>query len=283
MKKKRLICYLMAIIIIVSAVGVCSFNSYAEEYETNDGQYIMESEYEEFDINEDSKTINDEKLITNVSNPSSGVIKFVLHMPANSKASYKIELKVSKNRKETIEIHGHSCENKTNKAVSKTISFNVNYFTDNYTVSATCSTGPVRYKTYYKDTDYAMSRLKKTEYTNKFVWDTENIRKYENGQRVHTFLSFAVTGLVDLYFSKGAMSTVVSIAFFCVELISVDDGASTKTIMTTPIKGWGYQIKCVPIDKGVKQYLVVYDSNDKLYETYELSERLYGGIIPIIK
>ncbi|MCR5149104.1 MAG: hypothetical protein K6C35_09095 [Eubacterium sp.] len=92
-------------IIIISSVATHSVNSHAEECETDDGQYIMESEYEEFDVTEDSKTIT----------------------------------------------------------------FNVNYFTDSYMVSATCSTGPSKYKTYYKDSDYATSALQKTVYSNKFV------------------------------------------------------------------------------------------------------------------
>lgn len=86
-------------------------------------------------------------------------------------------------------------------------------------------------------------------------------------------LSFAITGAVDILVTKGvlagSLATTLSVLFFAGDLYSAGTVADTKTITSTPIKGWGYQFKLTPYSGGYTKYLLVYDESGKLYQTVD--------------
>ena len=260
-KRKKSMCLLIAII-----MGLSLFFSYKEKlYATTN--------------------VNQEDLIINVCNPSTGVIKFTLNIPAGVTVSYSLKL-VPNSRTGSLDTSSGTCKNSGTKTIKKTITVNVKYFSDKYTISASYYKGPSKNRTCYKDTDKAVSKLKSTIYTNKFIWDDKNIRKYKNGQKVYIVLSFAIATSIDIIVSKGLapmpLASILNLTLMMGDVSSADGGASTQTIRTTPIKGWGYQIKYVPNTDGYTKYLLVYNDKNKLHETHNLGKEPYS-IITLMK
>ncbi len=229
---------------------------------------------------------NDENLITNVSNPSSGTISFYLNVPAGATASYKVEL-IPNARTGSLDTKSGSVKNSGTTTLSKKISVQTKYYSNKYTVTASYSTGPARNRTNYSDTDNAVSALKSTTYSTKFVWDDANIKKWQAGKAIAVTLTFAATVTVDILVTKGKLTTGVAtalgISLFVKDLATSGEYTETKNITSTPIKGWGYQYKLVPTSSGFSRYLVVYDEYNRVYETLSLGSISLGTIFPVVK
>ena len=216
--------------------------------------------------------VDEEGLITNITNPSNGTISFYLNVPAGVTVDYKVEL-IPNVRTGSIDTTSGSYKNSGSSQVSKKVTVSTKYYSNKYTITASYFTGPAQNRTTYSDTDSATSALKTTIYTNKFVWDETNISRWQTGQRVSVALSFAITGAVDILVTKGvlagSLATTLSVLFFAGDLYSAGTVADTKTITSTPIKGWGYQFKLTPYSGGYTKYLLVYDESGKLYQTVD--------------
>ena len=235
---------------------------------------------------EAATTTNKESLITKVSNPSNGKITFVINVPAKTTVSYKVEL-IPNARTKSIDTKSGSYKNTGKSQVSKKITVTTRYYSNKYKITASYSTGPARNRKIYKDTDSAVSALKTTIYTNKFVWNSANIKKWKAESRVQVLLGFAITGAADLAVTKGYLSagygTVVSLTFLCGDYSSAGSVSDTKTIQMTPIKGWGFKVKAVPYDGGYTKYLLVYDAKGRLHETIKFGKMSISTISTIIK
>ncbi len=229
--------------------------------------------------------VNKEDLITNVTNPSNGKIRFNINVPAGVTVEYKVQL-VPHVRTGSIDTVSGSYKNTSSNQVTRTITVDVDYYTSKYEITATYYTGPARNRTYYEDTDSATSGLKTTVFSNKFVWDDAAINRWKLGQRVGIVLTFAVTGAVDIAVSKGAISgayaTVLSISLLGADLENVGV-ADVRTVTSTPIKGWGYQYKLSPCAGGYTKYLLVYDEQGRLHQTYNLGTISLSGITLAIR
>jgi len=230
--------------------------------------------------------VNQEDLISNISNTSNAKLSFNLKVPAGVTVSYKVQL-IPNKRTGSLDTISGSVKNSEKKQVTKTVSVTTRYYSNKYTISASYSTGPARNRTTYSDEDSATSALKSTVTTNKFVWNDANIKKFKNGERVAVALTFALTGTVDILVSKGylsgAVATTLSISLFAKDLLDAGSIADTSTIATTPIKGWGYQYKLSPYSGGFTKYLLVYDANGKLYQTVNLGKVSTGTITAAIR
>ena len=228
----------------------------------------------------------DENLITYVSNPSSGTISFYLNVPAGVTASYKVEL-IPNLRTGSIDTKSGSVTNSGSTTLSRKISVPVSYYSNKYTVTASYSTGPARNRTNYSDTDDAVSALKSTTYSTKFVWDDSNVKKWQAGKAVAVTLTFAATVAVDILVTKGklmgAAATVLSISLYGKDLITSGEYTDTKDITSTPIKDWGYQYKLVPTGSGFTRELIVYDAYGRVYETVPFGSISLGTIFPVVK
>ncbi len=228
----------------------------------------------------------DENLITGVSNPSNAKISFTLNVPAGATVSYKVEL-IPNKRTGSIDTVSGSVKNSGSSKISKTISASVKYYSNKYTVTASYSTGPARNRTNYSDVDNATSALKSTVYTSKFVWDDNNVKKWQNGQRIAVILSFAITGTVDILATKGYVSsklaTALSITMLAANLAQTGEVTDVKTITSTPIKGWGYKYRLTPTSSGFKKDLLVYDASGKLHQTVSCGSISLGTIYPAMR
>ena len=217
-----------------------------------------------------ASNVNQEDLITGVSNPSNATISFTINAPAGTTVSYAVEL-IPNTRTGSIDTIKGTVKNTGTSKLSKKISVTTKYYSNKYSIKASYSTGPARNRTNYSDTDSATSALKTTVYTSKFIWNDANINKWKNGQRIPIVVTFAITGTVDILVTKGmvsgAVATALSIALFAGNMYSAGTVAETKNITMTPIKGWGYQFKLVPYNGGYTKYLIVLDDRGKVYDT----------------
>ena len=231
-------------------------------------------------------TVSKEDLISSVSNPANGKIRFNIKAPAETVVYYSINLKISNRSGDLNPITG-SYHNTGKTTVTRTITKTVNWYSDKYTITAYYYSGPSKNRTTYKDTDNATTKLVSEAYTDKFVWNDKNISKYVNGQRLMITLTFTTTGIMDLLVTKGllsgTMATVLSTTLVANDIAGADDIAATKTIRSIPIKGWGYQIKLSPTKSGYKEYLVVYDDHSEIYDTYFLTEVKTSWTTGVIK
>jgi len=229
---------------------------------------------------------NREDLITNISNPSSAILSFYIKIPAGNTVTYKVEL-IPNKRVGSINTISGSYKNNGKSEIKKKITVTTRYYSNKYKISASYSTGNARNKVIYNDEDNATSALKKTVYTNKFVWNNTNIKKWNRLQKVPIVFTFATTGVVDCFVTKGYLSgtvaTVLSVTLFVGDMYAPASVADTKTIQVTPIKGWGYRIKLVPYSGGFRSYLLVYDAKGKLYETVNLGKISTSTIVPAVR
>lgn len=221
---------------------------------------------------------NKEDLVTNVSNISNAKISFNLNIPAGETVSYKVEL-IPNKRSGSIDTISGEYKNTGNSILTKSITASTRYYSNKYTITATYTTGSSRSKIIYTDVDEAISALKTTVYSTKFVWNDENIRKWKAGQAIFVILSFSITGTADILVTKGILSgklaTSLGLSFLISDISTSGTVASTKTIIYTPIKGWAYQFKLSPYNGGYTRYLLIYDDKGKLHET------LNWGNIPL--
>lgn len=223
-----------------------------------------------------------DKIITGVSNPSTGVITFKITAPANTTVDYTLEL-VPHKRMGSLDGTSGSVKNKSDSPITKKITVPVNYFSDQYTITATYTTGPARNRKYHNDSATVTSSLHETVYSSKFVWDEKNIKTYRAGQVVAVCIPFAVTGAVDIFVTKGALSegyaTLLSVTFFAGDVLdAAGSGTETRNIRYEPIKGWGYQIKLVPKSGGYTEYLLIYDEHGNLYDTIDIGSSSYSTV-----
>jgi len=114
--------------------------------------------------------VNKENLITEVKNPSNGVIKYSVTVPAGEKVDYSVKLTPDKKSKAYDKVKG-TWTNKARKTVKKTITVRVKYLSSSYTVQASYSKERRKYRTVYKDSDKAVSALKTSVVTSKLKWD----------------------------------------------------------------------------------------------------------------
>lgn len=225
-------------------------------------------------------------IITNVTNPSSGIIKYTITVPAGKTVKYALTLTPNRRMRNIDRVAG-SYTNRTRKTVKKTVTAKVKYMTNKYIITATYTAKSSKQNIVYKDESRATSRLKKTVYSSKFTWTTKNIKKWKNGQRLAAVLTFAVTGIMDVFVSKGAMSgsvaTVIGLSMTVGNFASSGNVASTKKLSSTPIKGWGYRVKCVPCKDGYCQYLLVYNEKGKQVNSYKMFKMPLSKIALLIK
>lgn len=245
-------------------------------------KYIEEIEARGVDITR----VTDNTLVSSITNPSNGVMKFNIKIPAGQTLYYKVEL-VPNDRTGSIDTAADtSYTNKTASTVTRTVSVNLRYFYSNYTISANYTTGNDRVRTIYECTKAASSRLITAVTSSKFTWDDANISKFNRGQVIAKTLLFAVTGSVDLAVTKGILSgsaaTIIGVSTFAAD-IAGSDIADTKTIATIPIKGWGYQIKYEPYNGGYKRTLIVYDQFNKVHQTVSLITVSASGLSYVVK
>ncbi|MBR5488059.1 MAG: hypothetical protein IKV72_00005, partial [Firmicutes bacterium] len=123
-----------------------------------------------------ASAVNKENLVTDSGNPSNGVIKYRVMVPAGEKVDYSVTLTPDKinGKKDTVK---GSYQNKTRKTVYKTVSMKVNYFTNKYKIKASYSKKTYGSEIIYKDTDSVTSALKTSVVTAKFKWDFSELGK----------------------------------------------------------------------------------------------------------
>lgn len=121
-------------------------------------------------------TVNKENLVTEVSNPSNGVIKCKVMVPPGEKVDYSVTLTPDKTNGKKDTIKG-SYRNKTRKTIYKTVTMKVNYFTNKYKISASYSKKTHSEEITYKDVDTAISSLKTSVVTAKVAWNFSELGK----------------------------------------------------------------------------------------------------------
>lgn len=227
-----------------------------------------------------------ENLISEAANPATGVIRYKIRVPAGKTVNYLVSLTPNR-RVGTIERVGGQYINRTKHTVTKTITAKVKHLSDKYVISASYEAGLAKKKTVYADKDRITSKLKSTVYTSKFTWDAKNLKKWKNGKRIALAMTFAVTGSIDLFVSKGylsgVVSTVIGLSVKLGNFVDSGDITSTRKITVNPIKGWGYRIKCVPCRDGYNQYLLVYNEKGKQTNSYKLGKIPVSCISMILK
>lgn len=111
-----------------------------------------------------------ESLITDVKNPSNGVIKCDVKVPAGEKVDYSVTLTPDKAGK-AVEVINGSLKNRTRKTVTKTVTMHVKHLSNKYRISASYTKEIRGEEVSYRDVDSAASALKKTAVTKKMKWD----------------------------------------------------------------------------------------------------------------
>lgn len=119
---------------------------------------------------------NNENLITNVKNPSNGVIKYNVTVPAGERVDYSVSLTPDKSGK-AVEVINGSLKNRTRKTVRKTVTMNVKYLSNKYKITASYTKETSGSEILYKDVDTATSALKETAVTKKLKWDFSKLGK----------------------------------------------------------------------------------------------------------
>ena len=119
---------------------------------------------------------NSEKLITDVKNPSNGVIKCNVNVPAGERVDYSVTLTPDKSGK-AVEVINGSLKNRARKTIKKTITMNVKYLSNKYKITASYTKETSGSEIVYKDVDTATSALKTTAVTKKLKWDFSKLGK----------------------------------------------------------------------------------------------------------
>jgi len=119
---------------------------------------------------------NSESLITGVKNPSNGVIKCDVTVPAGERVDYSVTLTPDKSGK-TVDVINGSLKNRTRKTVRKTITMRVKYLSNKYKITASYTKEVKGVEISYKDVDTAASALKNTVVTKKLKWDFSELGK----------------------------------------------------------------------------------------------------------
>lgn len=119
---------------------------------------------------------NSEKLITDVSNPSNGVIRCKVNVPAGERVDYSVSLTPDKSGKAVDVING-SLKNRTRKTVKKTVTMHVKYLSNRYRISASYTKEIRGDEISYRDVDTATSALKNITVTKKAKWDFSKLGK----------------------------------------------------------------------------------------------------------
>lgn len=123
-----------------------------------------------------AESVNKESIVTDVKNPSNGVITYNVTVPPGEKIDYSVELTPDKKSGNTDKIKG-SWKNKTKKTVTKTIKANVKFISNKYKITASYTKDVKGTEIAYKDSDTAVSALKTSTVTKKIKWDFSELGK----------------------------------------------------------------------------------------------------------
>lgn len=255
--KCRLFARLLALVMILSLPGFTAAASAVEELDPL-GNWT-------------TQYVDDPNLITNVTNPSNGVIRFKLTVPAGRTATYRVEL-IPNNRTGALDTVSGTYTNTGTTTTSKTVSVDVKYFSDQYTVSASYETGTQHEKYIHEDQEAITSRLVTAIRTNKFVWTEQNVEDYNRNQVITGTLLFASGLLIDILISKGVIvggtyAMAAKVGYYGASAIDILGPLTQKyddaSVQYTPRAGWGFQVEYTPTsDGGYTRKLLVYEGDD---------------------
>lgn len=123
-----------------------------------------------------ASSVNKENIITDVKNPSTGVITYKVTVPPGERIDYSVELTPDK-KSGKKDIHSGTWNNKTKKTVTKTIKANVKFISNKYKITASYSKKSYGEEIFYRDSDNAVSALKTGFVTTKVKWDFSELGK----------------------------------------------------------------------------------------------------------
>lgn len=291
----------LSVFLVITMLSALSVNSFA--LSQIDGYYVQDVThgicrtidgetmiipalaYMEEEIQPMSTVVTDSTLIYSTSNPKSGTIRVVFRIPAGAEVTYSIDL-IPNNHNTSIDSYNGTVSNTGTSVTTKTINVNVQFYADEYLISASYATGPDRDRTYHVDEGTQSSKHVTQVLTNKFVWDDEHIAEYNNWQDVRILLEYSVQGAVQLIgvattIHTGQIEFWLSATLVAGSLFGNDEVAGTdERLIHIPIEGWGYRFRLTPVSNGYKKELLIYDDQGTLYDTIQMGTISTNAITP---
>lgn len=208
----------------------------------------------------------DSTLISNIKNPSNGVITFDIKVPAKQTLYYAVEL-IPNSRTGSIDTAKNASYTNSGAAtVSKTISVNVKYLANSYTISANYTTGNDRVRTIYECSKTATSALKTSKSSDKFVWTSSRVTAWQAGTAISTVIymgaeKYTVIITTAVHPILGAITKATFTAGTIAGAVQIQGEAS---IIQKPQLNWAYQIRYEPSSGGATMYLDIYNASGAL-------------------
>lgn len=228
-----------------------------------------------------TRYVDDKNLITNVTNPSNGVLSFKLTVPAGRTATYKVEL-VPSDRTGSINTVNGSYTNSGTATASKTVTVNVNYYSDKYSIYASYQTGTTHEKIINEDREKAVSALKTRVVSEKFVWTQDKLNQYNAGKVIAWVALVGESCLVSTELTAitgGSMLVVVSWSFISSGGVDTTNKTEYELDMT-PRLNMSYQITYIPTSSGMDRFITI-TAPDGDVSQYALPSVPLGMITPI--
>lgn len=276
-KVKRAIIMLLAIAMAVSAsslplVAFAAEQEYEMAYSEMDNQERAEADMVARGIN--IRHITDNSLITNVTSPSNGKISFYINIPARQTLYYTLKLVPNKRTGSIDTVVDKSYKNLSNSKISQKITVSTKYFSNNYTLTASFTTGNDRERTMYETEKTVTSKLVSAVTSNKFVWDKAHVNQWAAQQVIYNTYIIGIEKMASVaaeYIPKLKLGAVALTALISAGLTwNSTQPATSVDIMFTPVEGWAYQIKFAPASNGYNKTLVIYNKNGGVASTESL-------------
>lgn len=228
-----------------------------------------------------TRYVDDQNLITNVTNPSNGVLCFKLTVPAGRTATYKVEL-IPNTRTGSINTVNGSYTNSGTTTASKTITVNVNYYSDKYSIYASYQTGTTHEKIINEDRETAVSALKTAVVSDKFIWTQEKLNEYNAGKVISWAVLVGTAYFVSVELTPLAGGSVLVGAIWAyISSGGVDTTNPTEyKVDMTPRLNMSYQIKSIPTSSGMDRFITITAPDGRISEYLLISVPL-GIITPI--
>lgn len=225
--------------------------------------------------------VDDPNLITNVTNPSNGVLRFKLTVPAGRTATYKVEL-IPNDRTGSINTINGSYTNSGTTTASKTITVNVNYYSNKYSIYASYQTGTTHAKIINEDSEAAVSALKTTVVSDRFIWTQERMDTYNAGRVVAWTALVGVTSFVSVQISKlAAGATLLGVGWNALSSGGVNiTNTEEHELDMTPRLNMSYVITYTPTSTGMDRTITI-TAPDGDIDEYTLQSVSLGTILPV--
>lgn len=225
--------------------------------------------------------VDDRNLITNVTNPSNGVLRFKLTVPAGRTATYKVEL-IPSERTGSIDTVSGSYTNSGTTTASKTITVNVDYYSNQYSIYASYQTGTTHEKIINEDRETAVSALKTETVSDKFIWTQEKLNVYNAGKIISWATLVGTSYMVSLQLTPlagGGIVIGVIWSFISSGGVNTENPGEYQVDMT-PRLNMSYQIRFIPKSTGMDRIITITAPDGRVSE-YTLGSVSLGTITPI--